>query len=184
MKQKLRLFAIHQTVTSLQRTNNLNPRTRWYPALDESNRMKSAYFTIHPSKSDPPQNGCRLKFVFIYFKSTGFTSSTFPLQPNFLQNQLAAITLNTSSPQTLILSTWLNLIVTSVFLTSVASYTYCHILLIYRCPIENLSDHLKPTHTHLPTYLSCIKNSSLKAHSPSQCHSNFASESARLFLTI
>ena len=64
MKQKLRLFAIHQTATSLQRTNNLNPRTRWYPALDESNRMKSAYFTIHPGKNPPPQNGCRLKSVF------------------------------------------------------------------------------------------------------------------------
>ena len=64
MKQKLRLFAIHQTATSLQRTNNLNPRTRWYPALDESNRMKSAYFTIHLGKNPPPQNGCRLKSVF------------------------------------------------------------------------------------------------------------------------
>jgi hypothetical protein len=29
MKQKLRLFAIHQIATSLQRTNNINPRTRW-----------------------------------------------------------------------------------------------------------------------------------------------------------
>jgi hypothetical protein len=36
MKQKFRMLAIHQTV--------------WYPALDESNRMKSAYFTIHPVK--------------------------------------------------------------------------------------------------------------------------------------
>jgi hypothetical protein len=42
MKQKLCLFAIHQTATSIQRTENLNPRTRWYPALDESNYMKSA----------------------------------------------------------------------------------------------------------------------------------------------
>ena len=39
---------------------------------------------------------------FIYFKSTGFTPSTFPIQPNFSQNQPAAITLNTGSPQTLL----------------------------------------------------------------------------------
>ena len=50
MKQRLRLFAIYQTTTSLQRTYNLNPRTIWYPALDESNHMKSAYLTIHPGK--------------------------------------------------------------------------------------------------------------------------------------
>ena len=43
MKQMLRLFAIHQTATNLQRTDNLNPRTIWYPALDESNRMKFSY---------------------------------------------------------------------------------------------------------------------------------------------
>jgi len=35
--------------------------------------------------------------VFL-FKITGFTSSTFPIQPDFVQNQLAAITLNTSAP--------------------------------------------------------------------------------------
>ena len=62
MKQKLRMFAIHQIVTSLQRTK-LKPRTRWYPALDESNRMKFGYFTIDPGKNPPPQNGCRLKSV-------------------------------------------------------------------------------------------------------------------------
>jgi hypothetical protein len=56
-----------------------------------------------PTKNPPPQNGCRLKSVFV-FKSTGFTSSTFPIQPNFSQNQLAAITLNTSCPRTLVLS--------------------------------------------------------------------------------
>jgi hypothetical protein len=66
MKQKLRLFAIHQIVTSLQRTANLNPRIKWHLALDESNRMKSTYFTIHPSKNPPPQNGCRLKSVFFF----------------------------------------------------------------------------------------------------------------------
>jgi hypothetical protein len=36
-------------------------------------------------------------------KSAGFTSSTFPIQPDFSQNQLAAITVNTGSPRTLIL---------------------------------------------------------------------------------
>ena len=46
MKQKFRLPAIHQIATSLQRIDNLNSRTKWYPALDESNRMKYAYFII------------------------------------------------------------------------------------------------------------------------------------------
>jgi hypothetical protein len=39
---------------------------------------------------------------FKNFKSTGFTSSTFPIQPDFSQNQPAAITLNTGSPRTLV----------------------------------------------------------------------------------
>ena len=39
MKQKLRLFVIHRTTTNLQRTYNLNPKTRWYPVLNESNQM-------------------------------------------------------------------------------------------------------------------------------------------------
>ena len=100
MKQKLRMFAIHQIATSLQRTNNLNPRTIWYLALDESNRMKSTYFTMHPGKNPPLQNGCWLKYVF-FLKGTGFTSSTFPIQPYFSQNQPATMTLNTGSPWTL-----------------------------------------------------------------------------------
>jgi hypothetical protein len=62
--------------------------------------MKSALFTIHPGKNPPPQNGCRLKSVF-FSKITGFTSSIFPIQPDFSQNQPAAITLNTGSPRTL-----------------------------------------------------------------------------------
>jgi hypothetical protein len=71
--------------------------------LDESDRMKSAYFTIHPGKHSPPQNGCWLKSVFfLSYKSTGFTSSTFPIQPDFSQNQPAAMILNTGSPQTLL----------------------------------------------------------------------------------
>jgi hypothetical protein len=97
MKQKIYLFTIHQTATSLQRTNNLNPRTRWYPALDESNRMKSTFLTIHPGKNPPPQNGASWN----PFKSTGFTSSTFPIQLDFSQNQPCTITLNTGSPRTL-----------------------------------------------------------------------------------
>jgi hypothetical protein len=56
--------------------------------------MKPTYFTIHPGENPPPQNGCRLK-SFFFLKSTGFTSSTFPIQPDFPQNQPAAITLNT-----------------------------------------------------------------------------------------
>ena len=93
MKHTLRLFSIHQTATSLQRTDKPNPRTIWYPALDESNRIKRAYFTIHPGKNPPPQNGCWLKSICFLFKSTGFTSSTFRIQPEFSQNQPAAITL-------------------------------------------------------------------------------------------
>ena len=69
MKEKLHMFAIHQTATSSQWTNYLNPRTSWYPALDESNRMKSAYFIIHLGKNPPPQNGCRLKSV-LFFKTS------------------------------------------------------------------------------------------------------------------
>jgi hypothetical protein len=38
---------------------------------------------------------------FFFLKSTSFTSPTFPIQPNFSQNQPAAITLNTSSTRTL-----------------------------------------------------------------------------------
>jgi hypothetical protein len=63
--------------------------------------MKFAYFTIHLDQN-PPQNGCRLKSVFVFiFKSTGFKSSTFPIQPDFPQNQPAAITLDTGSPRSL-----------------------------------------------------------------------------------
>ena len=42
-------------------------------------------------------------FLF-YLKSTGFTSSTFPIQLDFSQNQPAAITLNIGSPRTLAVS--------------------------------------------------------------------------------
>ena len=96
------MFVIYRTATSLQQTNYLTPRTIWYPALDEPNRMNSAYFTIHRGKKSsspkwlPVENRC-------FFKIAGFVSSTFPIQPDFSQNQLAAITLiNTGSPRTLI----------------------------------------------------------------------------------
>jgi hypothetical protein len=52
-------------------------------------------------KKPPPQNGSRLKSVSFLKKSTSFTSSTFPIQPDFSQNQPASITLNTGSPRTL-----------------------------------------------------------------------------------
>ena len=78
MKQKFRLFAIHQIVTNLQWTDNLNPRTKWYTALDESNRMKSPYFTIHPGKNPPLQSGCQLKSIFFkhQFHILHFPNST------------------------------------------------------------------------------------------------------------
>jgi hypothetical protein len=51
--------------------------------------MKSTYFTIHLGKNPPPQNDFRLISVILYFfpQSTGFTSSTFPIQPDSSQNQ-------------------------------------------------------------------------------------------------
>jgi hypothetical protein len=64
-------------------------------ALDESNRMRFAYFTMHPGKDPPPLNGCWLKSVF-FFKITGFTSSTFPIQPDFSQNLPAGYMLTSS----------------------------------------------------------------------------------------
>jgi hypothetical protein len=79
MKRKLRLFTIHQTATSLQRANNLNPTTMvisnptWIK-LDEIH----LYIAIHLGKNPPLQNGCR--FVF---KSTGFRSSTFQFNRTF-----------------------------------------------------------------------------------------------------
>jgi hypothetical protein len=38
--------------------------------------------------------------IRLFFKSTVFTSSTFPIQPDFSQNQPVAITVNTGSPRT------------------------------------------------------------------------------------
>ena len=58
------MFGFHQTATNLQRTYNLSPRTIRYMALDESDWIKSAYFTIHLGKNPPPQYDCRLKSIF------------------------------------------------------------------------------------------------------------------------
>jgi hypothetical protein len=100
MKQKLCLFVIHQTATSLQRTYNLDPGTIRYPTLDESNWMKSTYFTIRMGKILLPKLVASRNPIF-FLKNIGFTSSTFPIQLDFSQNQPTAITLNTSSPRTL-----------------------------------------------------------------------------------
>jgi hypothetical protein len=64
--------------------------------------MKSAYFTIHPGKisSSSKWLPVEIRFVFV-FKNTGFTSSTFPIQPDFSQDQPA--THNTGSPRTTLL---------------------------------------------------------------------------------
>ena len=98
MEEKLCLFAIQQTATSLQRTCNLNPRTKLYPVLDESNWMKSIYFTINPGKNPPLQNGLPVEIRFLFQKKAPvFTSSTFPIQSGFSQSQPAAITLNIGS---------------------------------------------------------------------------------------
>ena len=89
------------------------PKNIWYLTLDELNQMKYAYFKIHPDNYLPPHNNCQLKsalfvsilFCFVLFcLNIGFTSSIFPIQSDFSQNQLAVITLNTGSPRTLIQS--------------------------------------------------------------------------------
>ena len=101
MKQKLRMFATHQTPTNLQRTNNLNLRTKWYPTPNDTNRMKSTYSTTHPGKKILLLKMAASWNLFFCFETTTFASSNFPIQPDFSQNQLYAITLNTGSPRTL-----------------------------------------------------------------------------------
>ena len=86
MKQTLRMFAIHQTATSLQWIDDLNPRTIWYLTRDESIRMESVYFTIHLGKNPSSSKWLPVEIRFCFFESTGFTSSTFPIQPDFSQN--------------------------------------------------------------------------------------------------
>jgi hypothetical protein len=39
-----------------------NNEAKAYPTLDESNQIKSPYFTIHPDKNSP-QYDCRLKSI-------------------------------------------------------------------------------------------------------------------------
>ena len=53
--------------------------TGWYPALDETNQMKYAYFTILLGKNSSSSNGCRLKSVFFFkarFHILHFSNST------------------------------------------------------------------------------------------------------------
>ena len=45
--------------------------------------------------------GWNMLFIYLFILNIGFTSSTFPIRPDFSQNQLAAITLNTGSSKTL-----------------------------------------------------------------------------------
>ena len=63
-------------------------QTGWNPLISQFIREKIPFL-----KTVARWNPC--------FLSIGFTSSTFPIQPEFSQNQPAAITLNTGSPQTL-----------------------------------------------------------------------------------
>ena len=79
------MFAIHQTVTSLQRTYNIHPRTKLYSTLDEPNRMKSTYLTIHPSRNPSPQNRCRLKSVFLFYFPFWKAPVSHPPLPQFNQ---------------------------------------------------------------------------------------------------
>ena len=67
MKQKLRLFAIYQTATSLQRTYNMNPKIKWYMVLDETNWVKSTYFTIHLGKNLLHKMVAGWNWVFYFF---------------------------------------------------------------------------------------------------------------------
>ena len=83
MKQKLCMFAI--SPNRYKHSTDIYPKTlepNDIQPLDESKPMKSAYFTIYPGKNPPPQNGWWLKSVFVW-KNTIFTSSTFPIQPDF-----------------------------------------------------------------------------------------------------
>ena len=98
------LGVLHVLLCIYSKIHHVINSTGWCPALDEWNLMKSAYFTIHPGKNPLPQMVAGwnpIFFKYIKIKSTGFTSSTFPIQPDFSQNQPAAITLNTGSPPTL-----------------------------------------------------------------------------------
>jgi hypothetical protein len=73
--------------------------------------MKSAYFTIHPGKNPPPQNGCRLKSVI--FLKHRVHISTFPTQPDFSQNHYTKY--------------WF-----SPDIASLTSKKYCHALSFYK----------------------------------------------------
>ena len=62
------LGVLHVLLCIYSKIHHVIYSTGWYLALDESNRMKSAYFTSHPSKFPPPQmvNGWN---PFCFFKA-------------------------------------------------------------------------------------------------------------------
>ena len=64
-------------------------QTGWNPSISQFIHVKIILLKMVPDWNP------------FFFKSTGFISSTFPIQPDFSQNQPAAITLNTGSPRTL-----------------------------------------------------------------------------------
>ena len=74
---------------------------------------------------------------FFSFKSTGFTSSTFPIQLEFSQNQPAAITLNTGSPRTLFL----------LLHMETALLLYLHSVSSYQSHVERMFSYLGQSFT-------------------------------------
>ena len=66
-------------------------QTGWNPPLSQFIRVKILLLKMVAGRNP-----------FCFFKSTGFTSFTFPMQPEFSQNQPATITLNTGFPWTLV----------------------------------------------------------------------------------
>ena len=79
MKQvlELRQFANTKPLQAYKWTTNLNPRTVWYPTLDESNRMKSVYFTIHPG-AKPSSSKWLLVEIHFFYKKRQFHILHFP----------------------------------------------------------------------------------------------------------
>ena len=65
-------------------------QTGWNPSISQFIHVKIILLKMVPDWNP------------FFFKSTGFISSTFPIQPDFSQNQPATITLNTGSPRTLL----------------------------------------------------------------------------------
>ena len=83
---RIGMVVLHALLCIYSKIRHVINNTRWYPTLDESNRMKSAYFTTHPCTNPPPQMvaGWNL-FIFLkhqfhilhFLNSTGlFTKPT------------------------------------------------------------------------------------------------------------